>query len=254
MQDQSHLFLMVSFVSERIDKVMVTKGLVKTRSQARMLIEQGDVYCNQKIVTKAGLKVQDVDEIEIRNRSLFVSRGAYKLEKALLHFNIDPKNMIVADVGASTGGFTQLMLQRGASKVYAIDVGHDQLATEIKEDPRVINMEGINIKHPLDLPELVDICVIDLSFISIRQVFKNIDALLKDKGQAIILIKPQFEAGRERLGKNGLIKDDSIREEVLNEVLDWFEEHQFKLLEVVPSPIQGKTGNVEYLALYQKNN
>ena len=243
---------MVSFVSERIDKVMVTREMVTTRSQARMLIEQGDVYCNQKLVTKSGLKVDEHDTIEIRNRSLFVSRGAYKLEKALNQFNIDPTNMIVADVGASTGGFTQLMLQRGASKVYAIDVGHDQLAAALREDPRVVNMEGTNIKYPLELPELVDICVIDLSFISIRQVFKNIDALLRPEGQAVILIKPQFEAGRERLGKNGLIKDDAVREEVLKEVLDWFKEHSYNLTEVDLSPIQGKTGNTEYLALYKK--
>ena len=231
---------------------MVSREIVRTRSQARMLIEQGDVYCNQKVVTKSGLKVNDADIIEIRNRSLFVSRGAYKLEKALNQFDIDPKDMIVADVGASTGGFTQLMLQRGASKVYAIDVGHDQLAKELREDSRVVNIEGTNIKYPLELPELVDICVIDLSFISIRQVFKNIDALLKSKGQAIILIKPQFEAGRERLGKNGLIKDDQVREEVLQEVLDWFKEHSYNLTQVDSSPIQGKTGNIEYLALYQK--
>jgi 23S rRNA (cytidine1920-2'-O)/16S rRNA (cytidine1409-2'-O)-methyltransferase len=239
-------------VSERIDKVMVEKGMVRTRSQARMLIEQGDVYCNDKLVKKAGLKVNLEDHLEIRNRSLFVSRGAYKLEKALVEFEVEPEEKIVADVGASTGGFTQLMLQRGAKKVYAIDVGHDQLAPELMENPNVINLEGTNIKFPLELDELVDICVVDLSFISITQVFKNIDALMKPGGQAVILIKPQFEAGKERLGKNGLVKAE-LREVILGEVLEWFKENSFRIVKCVESPIHGKTGNVEYLALYQKD-
>lgn len=243
---------MEKLVSERIDKMMLEKALVKTRSQARMLIEQGDVYCNDILVKKPGLLVNQQDKIEIRNRSLFVSRGAYKLEKALVEFNIDPKDSVVADIGASTGGFTQLMLQRGARKVFAIDVGHDQLASELLEDSRVINLEGTNIKYALNLNELVDLCVIDLSFISITQVFKNIDALLKHGGQAVILIKPQFEAGKERLGKNGIVKDEK-RREILQEVLKWFEANHFKIKSIVESPIQGKTGNVEYLALYEKN-
>lgn len=240
-------------MSERIDKAMLQRGLVKTRSQARMLIEQGDVYCNDKLVKKSGLQVYESDVLEIRNRSLFVSRGAYKLQKAIVEFEIDPAGKIVADIGASTGGFTQLLLQLGTLKVYAIDVGHDQLAPELRENPKIVNLEGTNIKYPIDLGELVDLCVIDLSFISIKQVFKNIDALLKPNGQAIILIKPQFEAGKERLGKNGIVKDDKTREEILNEVLDWFKDNNFKIQNIIPSPIQGKTGNVEYLALYQKN-
>lgn len=240
-------------MSERVDKVMVNLGLVKTRSQARMLIEQGDVYCNNSRVTKAGQMVNEQDNIEIRNRSLFVSRGAYKLEKALNDFNIDPNLKVAADIGASTGGFTQLLIQRGVKKVYAIDVGHDQLAKELRDNPIVENLEGINIKHPLELDELVDLCVVDLSFISIKQVFKNIDALLKPQGQAIVLIKPQFEAGKERLGKNGILKDDETRKIVLDEVLEWFKENHFKITELIESPIQGKTGNVEYLALYQKD-
>lgn len=240
-------------MSERIDKLMLEKGLVKTRSQARMLIEQGDVYCNNKLVTKSGLKVNLEDQIDIRNRGLFVSRGAYKLEKALNEFNIDPKNKIVADVGASTGGFTQLLLQHDAKKIYAIDVGHDQLAKELRSESKVVNLEGINIKYPLELDEKVDLCVIDLSFISIKQVFKNIDALLKPTGLAIILIKPQFEAGKERLGKNGIVKDDKTRLQILDEVLLWFKENNFKILKTIESPISGKTGNIEYLALYQKD-
>lgn len=239
-------------MSNRIDKEMQNRGLVKTRSQARMLIEQGDVYCNGAMVAKPGQNVSDADEIEIRNRSLFVSRGAYKLEKALNLFEIDPQDMVCADIGASTGGFTQLLLQRGAKKVYCVDVGHDQLSPELRDFPNVINMEGVNIKYPLELDELVDLCVVDLSFISITQVYSNIHALLKDGGQSVVLVKPQFEAGKDRLGKNGIVKSDEVREEILSEVLKWMEDHHYKVVGQTTSPIAGKTGNIEYLIYIKK--
>lgn len=239
-------------MSERIDKVLVDKKILLTRSQARMLIEQGDVYCNGVQVKKAGQKVSKEDHFEIKERSLYVSRGAYKLEKALDEFKINPKEMTVCDVGASTGGFTQVLLERGAKKVYAIDVGTDQLSVLLKEDSRVINMEGINIKNPLKLEELVDLCVVDLSFISLKLVFHNIMALLKKEGKVIALVKPQFEAGKERIGKNGIVREET-REIVFKEVLDWMEEHHYKILNKTVSPITGKTGNVEYLILVQKD-
>jgi 23S rRNA (cytidine1920-2'-O)/16S rRNA (cytidine1409-2'-O)-methyltransferase len=184
--------------------------------------------------------------------NLYVSRGAYKLEKAFLEFNIDVKGLVVADVGASTGGFTQVCLEAGADKVYAIDVGHDQLSELLKNDSRVENLEGTNIKFPLVLEEKVDLCVVDLSFISIKLVFQNIYNLLKSGGSAIVLIKPQFEAGRERMGKQGLISDE-VRVVVLEEVKEWFKENNFDIQTIIESPIKGnKSGNIEYLSLIVK--
>lgn len=238
-------------MSERIDKEMVTRGLVQTRSQARMLIEQGDVYCNDKLVKKPGANVKDSDSIEIKDRKLFVSRGAYKLEKALVQFDVDPKDYVCADIGASTGGFTQLLLQRGASKVYAVDVGHDQLAPILKDDVKVINLEGTNIKYPLSLDEKVDLCVIDLSFISLKLVLKNIFDLLKEDGRVIALFKPQFEVGKARIGKNGLVSGKD-REDVVAEFELWLEQNSYHFQSKTESPIKGKTGNIEYLYFFSR--
>jgi 23S rRNA (cytidine1920-2'-O)/16S rRNA (cytidine1409-2'-O)-methyltransferase len=235
-------------MSERIDKFMVDQGMVRTRSQARMLIKQGDVLCNGVKATKPGKMVTIDDEIKISERDLYVSRGAYKLLKAIEEFDLDFSNKIVADCGASTGGFSQVSLLNGASKVYCIDVGHDQLDELVKINPRVVNMEGINLKHELELPEKVDICVADLSFISIKLVYPTMRKLLKPNGWSMILIKPQFEAGRERLGKGGLVKE-GLQQEILDEVLTWFKEHNYIVEKLCESPITGKTGNIEYLAL-----
>lgn len=241
-------------MSDRIDKVMVDRGLVKTRSQASMLIGQGDVFCNGQLVKKTGLKVSESDTIEINQGKLYVSRGAYKLKKAIADFELDFNNKLVADVGASTGGFTQVSLEAGASKVFSIDVGHDQLNPILKDDPRVVNLEGTNIKFPVEIYDPVDFCVVDLSFISITKVFHNISNLLKPNGKVVALIKPQFEAGKERMGKNGLIKDD-IRQEVINEVREWFIANNFRVEKELESPIVGnKSGNTEYLWLISKEN
>ena len=233
---------------KRIDIVMLEKGMVKTRSQARMLVKQGDVTCNGKAVKKAGHLIKDSDDIQITQQELFVSRGAYKLVKALEEFQIDLTGKTIADCGASTGGFTQVSLDRGASKVYAIDVGHDQLDEILREDKRVINLEGVNLKHPYELTEKVDYCVCDISFISIKKVFPTIKSLLKEGGQSIILVKPQFEAGSERLGNNGVVKE-KYQETVLNETLDWFKANGHEVIKLCESPIKGKVGNTEYLAL-----
>jgi 23S rRNA (cytidine1920-2'-O)/16S rRNA (cytidine1409-2'-O)-methyltransferase len=235
-------------MSERLDKYMVDKELVKTRSQARMLIKQGDVYCNDFQVLKPGKLVSDTDVIKIKSDSIYVSRGAYKLLRAIEAFDLDFSGKVVADCGASTGGFTQVALQSGAAKVFAIDVGHDQLDEVLKQDTRVINFEGINLKNNFILPEPVDICVADLSFISIKKVYPTIKKLLTPQGYSIILIKPQFEAGRERLGKGGIVKAEH-QETILEEVLAWFRENSFMVEKVCESPIKGKTGNQEYLAL-----
>lgn len=235
-------------MSERLDVVMVDRELVKTRSQARMLIKQGDVQVNGEKVTKPGKSITEKDQIEIKERGLYVSRGAFKLLHALDKFNIDFKNKVIADCGASTGGFTQVSLQAGAKKVYAIDVGHDQLDEILLQNPKVINREGVNIKNSYDLPDKVDFCVADLSFISIRLVYPTMKSFLKNGGKSIVLIKPQFEAGKERIGKGGLVSDKD-RDEVLKEVLEWFKEQGHTVEEVCESPVKGKTGNVEFLAL-----
>lgn len=232
----------------RIDKLMVDKGLVRTRSQARMLIKQGDVKCNGKLVTKPGLDVLLTDEIEITNAHHYVSRGAFKLLKAIEEFELDFSNRIIADCGASTGGFTQVALENNATKVYAIDVGHDQLADLIKNDERVINMEGINLKNALTLDEKVDFCVADLSFISIKKIYPTMKSLLKTGGKSIILIKPQFEAGPDRIGKGGIVSE-KFQKEILEETLQWFKDEGHIVEKTCISPVKGKSGNTEYLAL-----
>lgn len=231
---------------------MVIRGLVKTRSQASMLIGQGDVFCNGKKVTKTGMKIEENDIIEINQDKLYVSRGAFKLKKAIDEFKLNITDKVIADIGASTGGFTQVCLEYGASKVYAIDVGHDQLSELLKNNSKVINLEKTNIKDPLELPEKVDLCVVDLSFISILKVFHNIFSLMKEGGIVIALIKPQFEAGKERMGKNGLIKELD-REVIKKEVDTWFAQNFYKIENELTSPIVGnKSGNVEYLYLIKK--
>ena len=241
-------------MSERLDRLMLSREMVKTRSQARMLIEQGDVQVNGKQVTKPGHSTKESDIIEIVDRTLYVGRGAYKLEKAIEEFKLNFEGLVVADVGASTGGFTQVCLNAGAKKVFAIDVGTGQLAQILRDDERVVNLEGINAKHPIELPEneKVDAFVMDVSFISIKHVLLNAMELLRPGGFGMVLIKPQFEAGPERVGKKGIIKEEH-REEILEEVLEWFEQNGIKLEALALSPITGKTGNVEYLSLLRRS-
>lgn len=239
------------WMSDRIDKVMVDRGIVKTRSQARMLIKQGDVEVNGVKVAKPGKIITEEDQIEIKERGLYVSRGAYKLLYAIEKFQLDFQDKIIADCGASTGGFTQVSLLNGARKVYALDVGHDQLDQMLKGNPRVVNLEGVNLKHPFELVEKVDFCVADLSFISLKLVYPTLKSFLKPTGKSVVLIKPQFEAGKDRIGKNGLVSEE-VREVVLQEVLDWFKQAGHKIVDYCESPVVGnKTGNVEYLALIE---
>lgn len=235
-------------MSERLDKTLVQRGMLKTRSQASMLIKQGDVLVNGKKETKASLQITQEDELSLVTRDLYVGRGALKLMHAMREFKIDFQNKVIADCGASTGGFTQIALQAGAKKIYAIDVGHDQLDETLKQNPRVENLEGVNLKNDFSLSEKVDICVVDLSFISITLTFQTIHSLLKPGGVAIVLIKPQFEAGRKRLGKNGIVKKEDLSE-IISEVETWFKENNFHIKNIIESPIEGKTGNLEYLAL-----
>lgn len=235
----------------RADLVLLETNLAPTRSQAALLILEGVVYWNGKQVKKVSEKVSS-EGLEVRKENQFVSRGAHKIEGALATFNVDPKNLIIADVGASTGGFTDFILNRGATKVYAIDVGHDQLAQKLREDSRVINLEGVNIKHPYELPELVDLAVVDLSFISLRLVLKNIFSLVKTGGKIITLVKPQFEVGKAGLDRNGIVKDEVLRADCVLELKNWCNENEMKVLGECQSPISGKTGNVEYFFYFVK--
>ena len=238
-------------MKDRADKILTDRGLVATRSQAKSLIEKGDVTVNGEVIKKAGEMIGPDDEIVI-NSPLFVGRGAFKLERALSEFHVKPEGKICLDVGASTGGFTEVLLMNGAVKVYAIDVGHGQLAPKLVEDSRVVNMEGTNIREVGALPELADLAVMDLSFISITKVLDKVYSLLKPEGELIVLIKPQFEAGVERLPKDGVVKDIKVREQILSEVVHFAVEKSWVHERTIPSPIEGKTGNVEYLAHFRK--
>ncbi len=239
-------------MKDRADKILADKGLVKTRSQAKSLIENGDVSVNGVILKKAGEIIDSEANIEIHSQ-IFVGRGALKLEKALQEFQLDPKSKIFLDVGASTGGFTEVLLNHGAIKVYAIDVGHDQLDQKLRDDSRVVNLEGTNIKDLDSLPDLADGAVMDLSFISITKVLGAVKNLLKPQADLIALVKPQFEAGRERLPKDGVIKDARVQAAVLKEVLDFALQNGWQHLKTIDSPIEGKSGNKEFLSWFKRD-
>jgi len=239
-------------VKERADKVLADLKLVTSRSQAKSLIEKGDVLVDGVPVKKASELISPLSKIEI-NVPLFVGRGAFKLEKALEEFKIDVQGKVILDVGASTGGFTEILLMKDAAKVYAIDVGHGQLAAKIRLNPKVINLEGTNIKDVTSLPELADGAVMDLSFISITKVLDHVKNLLKPQSFLMALVKPQFEAGVERLPKDGVVKDEVVRKQILNEVIQHAVTHGWKHVETILSPIQGKSGNVEFLVYFISN-
>ena len=237
-------------MKERIDKVLTDRGLVSSRSQAKSLIEKGDVTSNGRVMKKSGELVDP--NIDLVVASHFVGRGAFKLQKALEVFKPEVSGKVFLDVGASTGGFTEILLQEGAQKVYAIDVGHDQLADKIKNDPRVVNMEGTNIRDITALPELADGAVMDLSFISITKVLDTVSSLLISQGFLIALVKPQFEAGLERLPRDGVVKSNDLRAEILEEVTGFATEHGWVHHQTIISPIEGKNGNVEFLSYFTK--
>ncbi len=239
-------------MKDRADKILADKGLVKTRSQAKSLIENGDVSVNGVILKKAGEIIDSEANIEIHSQ-IFVGRGALKLEKALQEFQLDPKSKIFLDVGASTGGFTEVLLNHGAIKVYAIDVGHDQLDQKLRDDSRVVNLEGTNIKDLDSLPDLADGAVMDLSFISITKVLGAVKNLLKPQADLIALVKPQFEAGKERLPKDGVIKDARVQAAVLKEVVDFALQNGWQHLKTIDSPIEGKSGNKEFLSWFKRD-
>lgn len=238
-------------MKDRVDKVLVEAKLTSTRSQALLLIEEGVVFYHNKKVEKASQQVTP-DGLEVRKDVQYVSRGAHKIEGALARFQVEVKDLIVADVGASTGGFTDYVLRTGAKRVICIDVGHDQLAESLKKDSRVENHEGVNIKFPFEISEKVDLAVVDLSFISIKLVLKNIFDLVKPTGKIIALIKPQFEVGQSGLDNNGIVKSEGHRLVMLHELKEWCKAQGFILVDQCESSILGKNGNKEYFFYFDK--
>lgn len=238
---------------ERIDKLLVSLNLAETRSQAALYIKEGVVYENGKQVKKPSHK-SDGQNIEVRKDTIYVGRGAYKIEKAISKFNINVKNIVLADVGACTGGFTDYLLKNGAAKSFTIDVGHDQLSKKLLEDSRVINFEGVNIRDGIDLGEEVDLAVSDLSFISLKLVLKEIFNLVKDQGDIVTLVKPQFEVGKDGIDKNGIVKSKDLRDQAMIDFFKWCEAEGLFIRSFIDSPIKGKNGNIEFLAHFKKGD
>ena len=228
---------------------MVERGLAESRAKAQALIMAGEVMVGEKTIIKPGTLVSDEAAIAILEPPPFVSRGGIKLAYALDQFQLDVTGKVAADIGASTGGFTDCLLQRGASRVYAIDVGYGQLDYRLRQDSRVVVMERTNARYPIPLPEKVDLATIDLSFISARKVIPSVAKLLKDNGYIVVLFKPQFEAERREVGKGGIIKEPRLHATVLGRFIVWVVEHGYRLRGLVASPILGAEGNKEFFLL-----
>lgn len=243
-------------MNNRLDIEMVNRGLIESREKAKALIMSGIVYVNNQKAIKAGDKIKDGDQIEIRGQKLpFVSRGGLKLDKAIKAFDICLKDKICMDIGASTGGFTDCMLQNSAKKVYAVDVGYGQLAWKLRNDDRVINMERTNIRY-IDFNLITDdinFISIDVAFISLKLVLPVAFNLLSHDGELVALIKPQFEAGREEVGKKGVVREISIHQKVINEILEFSLNAGFSVLNLDYSPIKGPEGNIEFLLYLKKD-
>ncbi len=240
----------------RLDTALVAGGFAESREKAKSLIMSGIVYVNNQKSDKAGNTVKPDDIIEVRGESLkYVSRGGLKLEKAINSFKIDLSGKICADIGASTGGFTDCMLQNGAARVYSIDVGYGQLAWKLRTDSRVVNLERTNFRYVTgeQVPEALDFASADVSFISLYHIFPVMRNLLKDSGQAVCLIKPQFEAGRENVGKKGVVRDKSVHIAVIEKIVSLITGNNFSLLGLDFSPIKGPEGNIEYLCFIEKS-
>ncbi|MBP3690803.1 MAG: TlyA family RNA methyltransferase [Schwartzia sp.] len=235
---------------ERLDVLLVKRGLAETREKAKTTLMAGLVLVNGQKIDKAGTMVKEDAELRVLGDAIpYVSRGGLKLEKAMETFNINMEGKVVADIGASTGGFTDCALQRGAAKVFAIDVGYGQLAWKLRSDSRVVNMERTNIRYvrPEDIGELLDFASIDVAFISLTKVLEPAKALLKDTGEIVALIKPQFEAGRGNVGKKGVVRDPEVHRSVIRAVIDYSREIGFSPVGLTFSPIKGPEGNIEYL-------
>ena len=233
----------------RIDLLLVERGLASTREKAQALLMAGRVLVDGRPVTKAGAVVPGEAGIQVAGRLPFVSRGGVKLAHALDTFNLSPSGAVALDVGASTGGFTDCLLQRGARRVYALDVGHGQLDFTLRTDPRVVVMEHVNARYPLALPESVDLATVDVSFISVTMVLPSVAERLKSGGVIVALVKPQFEARRQEVGRGGIIRDPLLHGRVLGRVILWAIDHGFRLRGLTPSPILGDAGNREFFLM-----
>ncbi len=241
----------------RLDMALVEKGFAESREKAKAMIMAGIVYVNNQKFDKPGNNINSDDIIEVRGQTLkYVSRGGLKLEKAVKVFDFSLIDTICADIGASTGGFTDCMLQNGAKKVYSIDVGYGQLAWKLRTDSRVVNLERTNFRYVTkeQVPEELDFASVDVSFISLALILPVMRTLLKDDGKAVCLIKPQFEAGRENVGKKGVVRDKNVHIAVIEKIISLINENNFSLLGLDFSPIKGPEGNIEYLCYIQKSN
>lgn len=244
-------------MKQRLDIYLTESGLIATREKAKAVIMAGEVYVNEQKADKAGQMVSEEDKVEVRADSLrYVSRGGLKLEKAMEVFPISLENAVCMDIGASTGGFTDCMLQNGAKKVYAIDVGYGQLAWSLRTDARVVNLERTNIRYVTEkeIPENPDFASIDVSFISLRLVLPVAFARLHSEGDVVCLIKPQFEAGKEKVGKGGVVREKSTHIEVIENVIAFAKETGFSVLGLDFSPVKGPKGNIEYLLYITKKS
>ena len=241
---------------ERLDVLLVSRGLAESREKAKAIIMSGNVYVDGQKEDKAGSNFPAEAVIEVRGNTLkYVSRGGLKLEKAMENFDVTLAGKICMDVGSSTRGFTDCMLQKGAVKVYAVDVGHGQLAWKLRNDERVVCMEKTNIRYvtPEDVADKINFSSIDVSFISLTKVLGPVKELLSDDGQIVCLIKPQFEAGREKVGKHGVVRDSAVHLEVIEKVIDFAISIGFEVLNLEFSPVKGPEGNIEYLLHLQKH-
>jgi 23S rRNA (cytidine1920-2'-O)/16S rRNA (cytidine1409-2'-O)-methyltransferase len=245
----------MSEAKERIDTLLVNKGFFDSREKARKTIMAGLVFVDNQRIDKCGEKVNIEANIEVKGDAIpYVSRGGLKLEKAIKEFNLELKGKVSMDVGASTGGFTDCMLQNGASKVYAIDVGYGQFAWKLRTDPRVVCMERTNVRYITkeQITDEIDFTSIDVSFISLKLVLPVVKELLKTDGEIIALIKPQFEAGREKVGKKGVVRDPLVHKDVITKIVDFAVSIELTVMGLTFSPIKGPEGNIEYLVYLKK--
>lgn len=241
----------------RLDLYLFENGFTESREKAKALIMSGIVYVNDQKELKPGRDIKSDDIVEVRGSTLkYVSRGGLKLEKAMQEFPIDLRDCICMDIGASTGGFTDCMLQNGAKKVYSIDVGYGQLAWKLRSDERVVNLERTNFRYVTheQIPENIDFASVDVSFISLKIILPVMYELLKNNGEVVCLIKPQFEAGREKVGKKGVVRDVNVHTEVIENIVSFASSQKFKVSGLSYSPVKGPEGNIEYLIYLKKSN
>lgn len=231
---------------QRLDQLLVDRGLAGSRERAKALILAGAVTVNGQRSDKPGHPIAEDARVEVAQRQPYVSRGGFKLAAALEHWSLDVTGRICFDAGASTGGFTDCLLQRGAARVYAYDVGHGQLDWKLRNDPRVVFREGVNLRHAIDVPQPIDVAVCDVSFISATLILPNLAAILAPEGRLVVLVKPQFEAGRDEVGKGGIVKDPALHAAACARVREAAERLGFRT-DMIASPITGAEGNREFL-------